>query len=57
MVDNKTELSFDFDMPPKVIDLETGEEVSLYHIPLRKSNENKLALYFKKEALCSSQNK
>lgn len=58
VVDNKTELSFDFDnMPRKFIDLETGEEVSLYADSVKEQYEKQAALYFKKLAMTCSQNK
>ena len=58
VIDNKTELSFDFDnMPRKFIDLETGEEVSLYADNVKEEYEKQAALYFKRVAMTCSQNK
>lgn len=58
VVDTKTELSFDFDNAPrKFIDLETGEELSVYADNVKEEYEKQAALYFKKVAMTCSQNK
>jgi uncharacterized protein (DUF58 family) len=58
VVDAKTELNFDFDNAPrKFIDLETGEELSVYADNVKEEYEKQAALYFKKVAMTCSQNK
>jgi hypothetical protein len=41
VVDNKTELNFDFDNPRKFIDVETGEEVAVLPIQSKKNMKNR----------------
>lgn len=58
VVDNKTELNFDFDNAPrKFIDLETGEEVNIYADNVKEMYEKNVAASFKKLALTCAQNK
>jgi uncharacterized protein (DUF58 family) len=58
VVDAKTELNFDFDNAPrKFIDLETGEELSVYADNVKEEYEKQAALYLKKVAMTCSQNK
>ena len=56
--DNKTELNFDFDNAPrKFIDLETGEEITVFADNVKEEYEKGVNAYFKKLALTCSQNK
>lgn len=56
--DGKTEFSFDFDNAPrKFIDVETGEEISVFAENVKSAYEKQVALYFKKLALSCAQNK
>lgn len=58
VIDNKTELNFDFDnAPTKFIDVETGEEVSIFANNVKQEYEKQVESYFKKLALTCSQNK
>ena len=58
VVDSKTELSFDFDNAPrKFIDVETGEEISIFADNVKKEYEKQMDLYFKKLALTCAQNR
>jgi uncharacterized protein (DUF58 family) len=58
VIDGATELKFDFDNAPrKFIDVETGEEVSIYADNVKEEYEKQAALYFKKVAMTCSQNK
>ncbi len=58
VIDNKTELNFDFDNAPrKFIDLETGDEVNLFAENVKVEYEKGVNSYFKKLALTCSQNK
>lgn len=55
--DNKTELNFDFDNAPrKFIDLETGEELTVFADNVKEEYEKGVRTYFKKLALTCSQN-
>ena len=57
VVDNKTELNFDFDNAPrKFIDVETGEEVAIFADIVKEEYEKQVESYFKKLALTCSQN-
>jgi uncharacterized protein (DUF58 family) len=57
VVDNKTELNFDFDNAPrKFIDVETGEEVAIFADNVKEEYEKQVKIYFKKLALTCSQN-
>lgn len=58
VIDNKTELNFDFDNAPrKFIDVETGDEVNLFADNVKEEYEKGVNSYFKKLALTCSQNK
>lgn len=58
VIDAKTELNFDFDNSPrKFIDVETGEELSIYADNVKEEYEKQATLYFKKVAMTCSQNK
>ncbi|RDI51273.1 DUF58 domain-containing protein [Flavobacterium glaciei] len=58
VVDNKTELNFDFDNAPrKFIDVETGEEVAVFADNVKDEYEKQIESYFKKIALTCSQNR
>jgi uncharacterized protein (DUF58 family) len=58
VIDNKTELNFDFDNSPrKFIDIETGDEVNLFADNVKEEYEKGVNSYFKKLALTCSQNK
>lgn len=58
VADTKTELNFDFDNTPrKFIDVETGEEVSVFADNVKQEYEKQAQLYFKKLALSCSQNR
>jgi uncharacterized protein (DUF58 family) len=58
VIDNKTELNFDFDNAPrKFIDIETGDEVNLFADNVKEEYEKGVNSYFKKLALTCSQNK
>ncbi|TDD94579.1 DUF58 domain-containing protein [Flavobacterium cellulosilyticum] len=58
VIDNKTELNFDFDTTPrKFIDLETGDEVNLFAQNVKEEYEKGINAYFKKLELTCSQNK
>lgn len=58
VIDDKTELNFDFDNAPrKFIDMETGEEINIFSENIKEEYEKKVALYFKRLSLTCSQNK
>ena len=58
VVDNKTELNFDFDNAPrKFVDVETGEEVLIFADNVKEEYEKEMKSYFKKLALTCSQNR
>ncbi len=58
VIDDKTELNFDFDNAPrKFIDLESGEEVNIFADNVKQEYEKQVAAYFKKLALTCAQNK
>ena len=58
VIDNKTELNFDFDNAPrKFIDIETGDEVNIFADNVKEEYEKGVKSYFKKLALTCSQNK
>lgn len=58
VVDNKTELNFDFDNAPrKFVDVETGEEVVIFADNVKEEYEKEMKSYFKKLALTCSQNR
>jgi uncharacterized protein (DUF58 family) len=58
VIDNKTELNFDFDNAPrKFIDMETGDEVNLFAENVKQEYEKGVNSYFKKLELTCAQNK
>ena len=58
VVDQKTELNFDFDNNPrKFIDLESGEEVLVFADNVKQEYEQQVERYFKNIALTCAQNK
>jgi hypothetical protein len=58
VIDNKTELNFNFDNAPrKFIDIETGDEVTVFADNIKNEYEKGVHSYFKKLALTCSQNK
>ena len=58
IIDNKTELNFDFDNAPrKFIDLETGDEVNIFADNVKNEYEKVINSYFKKLAMTCAQNK
>jgi uncharacterized protein (DUF58 family) len=58
VIDEKTELNFDFDAAPrKFIDLESGEEINIFADNIKEAYENQVSDYFKKIALTCAQNK
>lgn len=58
VIDNKTELNFDFDNAPrKFIDMETGDEVNIFADNVKDEYEKGVNSYFKKVALTCAQNK
>jgi uncharacterized protein (DUF58 family) len=58
VIDNKTELNFDFDNAPrKFIDLESGDEVNIFADNVKEAYEKQVESYFKKLAQTCAQNK
>lgn len=58
VIDEKTELNFDFDAAPrKFIDLESGEEINIFADNIKENYENQVSNYFKKVAITCAQNK
>lgn len=58
VIDNKTELNLNYDNTPrKFIDLESGEEVTIFADNVKQEYEKGVNAYFKKIALTCSQNK
>jgi len=58
VIDQKTELNFDFDAAPrKFIDLESGEEINIFADNIKETYENQVSDYFKKVAITCAQNK
>jgi uncharacterized protein (DUF58 family) len=58
VIDEKTELNFDFDTAPrKFIDLESGEEINIFADNIKETYKNQVADYFKKIAITCAQNK
>jgi uncharacterized protein (DUF58 family) len=58
VIDQKTELNFDFDTTPrKFIDLESGEEINIFADTVKETYEASVTDYFKKVALTCAQNK
>ena len=57
VVENKSEINFDFDNAPrKFIDLESGEEINIFADNVREAYEKQVEAYFKKLALSCAQN-
>ena len=57
VVDQETEVKFDFDNTPrKFIDLESGEEVSIFADNIKSEYEKRVEAYFKKLALICAKN-
>ena len=58
MIDAKTELNLEYDNSPrKFIDIESGDEVTIFADNVKQEYENGVNAYFKKLALTCSQNK
>ena len=58
VIDKKTEINFSFDNAPrKFIDLETGEEITIFADSVKEVYEKKVTDYFKTLALTCAQNK
>jgi uncharacterized protein (DUF58 family) len=58
VIDEKTELNFNFDNTPrKFIDVESGEIINLYAENIKEEYEKKVSEYFKKLSLTCAQNK
>lgn len=58
VIDNKTELNFDYDNAPrKFIDMETGEDVNIFADNIKEQYEKQVDAYFKKLAQTCMQNK
>jgi len=58
VIDQKTELNFDFDTAPrKFIDLESGDEINIFADSVKEAYETQVSNYFKKVALTCAQNK
>jgi len=58
VIDEKTELNFDFDNTPrKFIDVESGEIINLYAENIKEEYEKRVSEYFKKLSLTCAQNK
>lgn len=58
VIDEKTELNFDFDAAPrKFIDLESGEEINIFADNIKEAYKNQVSNYFKKVAITCAQNK
>ena len=58
VIDEKTELNFDFDAAPrKFIDLESGEEINIFADNIKEAYENQVSNYFKNVAITCAQNK
>ena len=58
VIDEKTELNFNFDNTPrKFIDVESGEVINLYAENIKEEYEKNVSEYFKKLSLTCAQNK
>ena len=58
VIDQKTELAFDFDNAPrKFIDLESGEEINIFADNVKAAYEKQAEAYFKKVAMTCAQNR
>jgi uncharacterized protein (DUF58 family) len=57
VIENKTEINFDFDNAPrKFIDLESGEEINIFADNVKAAYEKQVEAYFKKLSLSCAQN-
>jgi uncharacterized protein (DUF58 family) len=58
VIDEKTEVNFDFDNgPKKFIDVETGEEVNIFAGNIKELYEKEVQIYFKKIEMICMQNR
>ncbi|RZJ66011.1 MAG: DUF58 domain-containing protein [Flavobacterium sp.] len=58
VLDNKTELDFDFDNAPrKFIDVESGDEINIFADNVKEAYEKQTSAYFKKLAMTCAQNR
>jgi uncharacterized protein (DUF58 family) len=58
VIDNKTEVSFDFDNAPrKFIDLESGEEINIFADNIKEAYEKQVEAYFKRLEMTCAQNR
>ncbi len=58
VVDNKTEIDFDYDNAPrKFIDMESGEEVNIFADNVKQRYEEQVSSYFRKLELACAQNR
>ena len=58
VIDNKTEVKFDFDNAPrKFIDVESGEEIDIFADNVRDAYEKQVDAYFKRLAMTCAQNR
>lgn len=58
VIDNKSELQFDYDNTPrKFIDIETGEAINVFSENIKVEYEKKMSEYLKKISLICAQNK
>lgn len=58
VIDEKTELNFDFDAAPrKFIDLESNDEINIFADNIKEAYEKQVSNYFKKVATTCAQNK
>lgn len=58
VIDQKTELTFDFDdTPRRFVDVETGETVAVFAQNIQEAYKNKASEYFKNLSLVCAQNK
>lgn len=58
VIDEKTELNFDFDAAPrKFIDLESNDEINIFADNIKEAYEKQVSNYFKKVAFTCAQNK
>jgi uncharacterized protein (DUF58 family) len=58
VIDNKTEINFDFDNAPrKFIDVESGEEINIFADNVKLAYEKEVEAYFKKLGMTCAQNR
>lgn len=58
VIDDKTEIKFDFDNAPrKFIDVESGEEIDIFADNVREAYEKQVDAYFKRLAMTCAQNR